>query len=100
VTELEKLPGVRRTFSAPFFNEVTLEFPRSIRMLNQELLREKIIGPLPLGPFFPEQTKRALVCVTEMHSRGDVDRLVAATARALESLSVDAREAVSPPAER
>jgi glycine cleavage system P protein (glycine dehydrogenase) subunit 1 len=98
--EFEKLPGVRRAFSAPFFNEVALEFPRSVRMINQELLREKIIGPLPLGPFFPEQTKRGLLCVTEVHSRGDVDRLVAATRRAIQSLGVGAREAVSSPAER
>ena len=100
VAELEKLPGVRRAFSAPFFNEAALEFPRSVRMINQELLREKIIGPLPLGPVFPEQTKRGLVCVTEVHSRGDVDRLVAATRRALASLGVGARQAVSSPAER
>jgi glycine dehydrogenase subunit 1 len=100
VAEFEKLPGVRRAFSAPFFNEAALEFPRSVRMINQELLREKIIGPLPLGPFFPEQTKRGLLCVTEVHSRQDVDRLVAATRRALESLGVGARETVSSPAER
>jgi glycine cleavage system P protein (glycine dehydrogenase) subunit 1 len=100
VDEFEKLPGVRRAFSAPFFNEVALEFPRSVRMINQELLREKIIGPLPLGPYFPEQTKRGLLCVTEVHSRDDVDRLVTATRRALQSLGVGAREAVSSPAER
>ena len=100
LAEFEKLPGVRRAFTAPFFNEVTLEFPRSVRMINHELKRERIIGPLPLGPYFPEQTKRGLLCVTEVHSRQDVDRLVAATRRALESLSVGAREAVESPAER
>jgi len=98
--ELEKLPGVRRAFSAPYFNEVTLEFPRSVRMINHELLRERIIGPLPLGPFFPEQTKRGLLCVTETHSRQDVDRLVAAMRLALETLGVGEREAVESPAER
>jgi glycine dehydrogenase subunit 1 len=100
VLEFEKLPGVRRAFSAPYFNEVALEFPRSVRMINHELLRERIIGPLPLGPFFPEQTKRGLLCVTELHSRQDVDRLAAATRRALEALGVNARETVSSPAER
>ena len=28
---------------------LSLEFPRSMKMINAELLREKIIGPLPLG---------------------------------------------------
>jgi glycine dehydrogenase subunit 1 len=100
VEELEKLPGVRRAFPAPFFNEVVLEFPRSVRMINHELQRERIVGPLPLGPFFPEQTKRGLLCVTEVHSRQDIDRLTAATRRALESLGVGARETVSSPVER
>jgi glycine dehydrogenase subunit 1 len=100
VAEMEKVPGVRRAFSAPFFNEAVFEFPCSVRMINQELLRERILGPLPLGPYFPEQTKRGLLCVTEVHSRHDVDRLVAATRRAVESLGVDKREPVSSPAER
>jgi glycine dehydrogenase subunit 1 len=98
--ELEKIPGVRRAFSGPFFNEVTLAFPHSVRMINQELLLEKVIGPLPLGPFFPDQTKRGLLCVTEVHSRQDIDRLVAATRRALEKLGAGAREAVSSQAGR
>ena len=97
---LEKLPGVRRAFSAPFFNEVAVEFPVSVRMLNQHLLREKIIGPLPLGPYFPEQTKRGLLCVTETHSREEIDRLVTATGRALEALGRGARERVPAEAER
>ena len=98
--ELEKLAGVRRAFSGPFFNEVTVEFPVSVRMINQHLLREKIIGALPLGPYFPEQTKRGLVCVTETHSRAEVDRLVAAIGRALSALGHGAREAVPAEAER
>src|ERR1700722_9236 len=39
--ELEKIPGVRRVFSGPSFNEFVLEFPRSVKMVNQDLLREK-----------------------------------------------------------
>lgn len=84
LAELEKIPGVRRAFSAPFFNEFTIEFPRSVRMLNADLLREKIIGPLALGSDYPELTKRALVCVTETTPRGEIERLAAALRRALE----------------
>ncbi len=83
--ELEKIPGARRAFSGPVFNEFVIEFPRSVKILNRELLREKIIGPLPLGQFFPELTKRGLYCVTEMHTREEIDRLVEATRRALEA---------------
>jgi glycine dehydrogenase subunit 1 len=76
--ELEKVPGVRRVFSGPFFNEFAVELPRSVKMVNTELLREKIIGPLPLGSFYPELTKRALFCVTETTTRAEIERMTAA----------------------
>ena len=81
--ELEKVPGVRRAFSGPFFNEFAVEFPRSVKMVNAELLREKIIGPLPLGSFYPELTKRALFCVTETTTRAEIERMTRALGRIL-----------------
>ena len=59
--KLEKIPGVRRVFGGPYFNEFVVEFPRSVKMINAALLREKIIGPFPLGTHYPELTKRGLV---------------------------------------
>src|SRR6202162_4417522 len=82
--ELEKIPGVRRVFSGPSFNEFVLEFPRSVKMVNQDLLREKIIGPFALGTHYPELTKRALVCVTETTPRAEIERLAAAIRKILE----------------
>src|SRR5690242_14259653 len=34
--ELEKLPGVRRLFDGPVFNEFVVQFPRSVRMINAQ----------------------------------------------------------------
>ena len=82
--ELEKIPGVRRVFSGPSFNEFALEFPRSVKMINADLLREKIIGPFALGTHYPELTKRALVCVTETTPRSEIERLAAAVRKILE----------------
>jgi glycine dehydrogenase subunit 1 len=84
LAELQKIPGVKRTFSAPFFNEFVVEFPRSVKMVNAELLKEKIVGPFVLGSAYPELTKHALVCVTETTTRAEIERLVAAVKRALE----------------
>jgi len=84
LAELTKVPGVRRTFDAPFFNEFTLEFPRSVKIVNAELLREKIVGPVVLGTSYPELTKHALVCVTETTTRSDIEKLAGALRRALE----------------
>jgi glycine dehydrogenase subunit 1 len=83
--ELEKIPGVRRVLTGPSFNEFVLEFPRPVKSINDALLPEKIIGPLPLDTHYPEAAKRALVCVTEMTPRGEIERLAAAIRRILES---------------
>jgi glycine dehydrogenase subunit 1 len=82
--ELEKISGVRRAFSAPFFNEFTVEFPRSVKLVNAQLLKEKIIGPFVLGTAYPELTKHALVCVTETTSRKQIEHFAASLRRVLE----------------
>ena len=82
--ELEKVPGVKRGFSAPFFNEFVLELPRSVRLVNAELLKSKIIGPYVLGAAYPELTKHALVCVTETIPRSELERFAKELKSALE----------------
>jgi glycine dehydrogenase subunit 1 len=84
LSELEKIPGVRRTFPAPFFNEFTVELPRSVKMVNAELLKSKIVGPFVLGSAYPELTKHALVCVTETTTRAQIENFAAGVRTALE----------------
>ena len=36
LAELTKIPGVKRRFAAPFFNEFTIELPRSARIVNRK----------------------------------------------------------------
>jgi glycine dehydrogenase subunit 1 len=72
--ELARVPGVRIPFTGPWFNEFVIELPRSARLANRRLLGEKIIGPLPLGPWYPELTKHGLVCVTETMPRAEIER--------------------------
>ena len=84
LAELTKVPGVHRTFDAPFFNEFAIQLPRSAKLVNAYLLREKIVGPLPLGTAYPELTKNALVCVTETTTRAQIESLAAGIRHALE----------------
>ena len=84
LAELLKVPGVRRAFDAPFFNEFTIVLPRSVKIVNSHLLREKIVGPFALGTPYPELTKHALVCVTETTPRTEIERFAGAVKRALE----------------
>jgi len=83
LAELEKIPGVRRAFPGAFFNEFVIELPRSVKLVNAALLRDKIIGPLALGVCYPELSKRGLVCVTETTTRAEIERLAASLRRAL-----------------
>jgi len=81
--ELEKIPGVKRTFSGAFFNEFAVELPKAAKLVNAELLREKIVGPFVLGSAYPELTKNALVCVTETTSRAEIERFVSGVRKAV-----------------
>ena len=80
---LTKIPGVTRAFTGPVFNEFVIRLPRSVRMVNAQLLREKIIGPLPLGGWYPHLTKCGVVCVTETTPRAEIERFAAAVKRIL-----------------
>src|SRR5262249_41780586 len=52
--QLERIPALRRKFSGAFFNEFRIELPRSAKMVNAALLRDKIIGPFALGTPYAE----------------------------------------------
>ncbi|HKV03804.1 MAG TPA: aminomethyl-transferring glycine dehydrogenase subunit GcvPA [Candidatus Acidoferrales bacterium] len=75
LSELVKIPGIRRAFDAPFFNEFAIEFPCPIAEVNRQLLGDRIIGPLALDSWYPELRRHALVCVTETTKRSDIEKL-------------------------
>jgi glycine dehydrogenase subunit 1 len=72
----KKLSRVGRLrFSAPSFNEFVLTLNGDASSVLRALLKEGIIGGLPLKRFYPEMEGEILVCVTEKHAKGDIDRL-------------------------
>jgi glycine dehydrogenase subunit 1 len=69
---------------APRFNEFVVEMAEDVQQINRRLLRNKIVGGLPLKKFYPELGNAALWCCTELSTRGAMDRalkLVAAGER-------------------
>ncbi|MFQ5927250.1 MAG: aminomethyl-transferring glycine dehydrogenase subunit GcvPA [Terriglobia bacterium] len=76
--KLSKVPGAKLVFSAPFFNEFVLQVPGDAGVLNRRLAEEKILAGVELGRFYPELANALLVCVTETHTRADIDRFAAA----------------------
>ncbi len=65
-------------FSGPTFNEFVLSLEEDPQKVLAQLRREGILGGLPLRRFYPELEKEILICVTEKHSREDLDRLASA----------------------
>jgi glycine dehydrogenase subunit 1 len=77
------LPGYAPGFeAAPFFNEFAVRVPGSAKAVSEKLEADAIIAGLDLGRVDPGLADRLLIAVTEKHRREDLDRLVAALARA------------------
>ncbi len=75
---LTRIPGVKRRFSGPHFNEFVLEFPKAWDGIDRALRAKGILAGLDVGADVPGLEKCALVCVTERHGKSDIDRLAAA----------------------
>jgi glycine dehydrogenase subunit 1 len=83
------LPGYRLPLEGAFFNEFVVGCPRPVAELNRALLDEGIVGGLDVSPGtaaglrgLREPPEHAmLLCVTEMNTREEIDRLVEALGR-------------------
>ena len=75
------LDGLRIAFPAGFFKEFVVNVDgtgKTVADVNRGLRRHWIFGGHDLSKDFPELGQSALYCVTEVHTRDDVDRLVEA----------------------
>jgi len=72
---LTAIRGVRRKFGGPVFNEFVLEFEGGYKKVEDHLLSRGILGGLPLEPQYPGLKDCTLFCVTEVHSKVEIDRL-------------------------
>ncbi|WP_031513494.1 aminomethyl-transferring glycine dehydrogenase subunit GcvPA [Desulfofalx alkaliphila] len=72
------LPGFSPVWSAPFFKEFVVRLPHPAEEINKALLDQGIIGGLNLAEYYPEMKNCMLFCVTEVHTREEIERLVEA----------------------
>ena len=81
-----ELPGVRApAFNSFHFKEFTVKFrAKSVNEAHLGLLDRSIHGGKSLVKEFPELEETALYCVTEMHTKRDIDRLVSVLGEVLE----------------
>ncbi|MBO3803020.1 MAG: aminomethyl-transferring glycine dehydrogenase subunit GcvPA [Candidatus Brockarchaeota archaeon] len=80
--EVSKIKGVRcPAFKSPHFKEFVVNFDgtgKAVREINKALLSHKIFGGKDLTKEFPELGNSALYCVTEVHTKADIDKLTEA----------------------
>ncbi|MEH7112313.1 aminomethyl-transferring glycine dehydrogenase subunit GcvPA [Neobacillus niacini] len=82
VYELNKIANVTGSrLHSSFFKEFIVDFNEtgySVEQMNQRLLEKKIFAGKDLSHEFPEFGQSALFCVTEVHTKEDIDQLVQA----------------------
>ena len=80
---LTKIPGVSLRFAAPFFKEFTLKLPVSPDRVVGKLLKQRILGGVPLKRFDKSLGDCLLVAVTERRTRAEIDAFADALAKAV-----------------
>ncbi len=73
---LAAVPGVKRRLTGPVFNEFVLELAKPWPAVDAGLRAKGIIGGYGLGADYPELKNAVLVAVTELRTKGEIDRLV------------------------
>lgn len=85
IAEIGKIKGVRSSrLTSPGFKEFVVDFNdtgKSVAEINKELRGDNIFGGKDLSHDFPIFGQCALYCVTEIHSKQEIDCLVQAIAR-------------------
>jgi glycine dehydrogenase subunit 1 len=85
--QLDELPGVRAPgLAGPCFKEFVVDFGdsgRTVAEINRDLRGRGIFGGLDLSGEYPELGQSALYCVTEVHTKADIDRLAEELAEVL-----------------
>lgn len=80
IQELGKIKGVKGSrFNSINFKEFVVDFNdtgKTVEEINKELLKRGIFGGKDLSKDFPELGQCGLYCVTEIHLKEDIDKLV------------------------
>ncbi|MFW6374262.1 MAG: aminomethyl-transferring glycine dehydrogenase subunit GcvPA [Thermodesulfobacteriota bacterium] len=74
-SELKKA-GLEIPFERPTFNEFVVKFPEGYESTYQKLIDRQIVAGIPIECHYPELVDHYLLCVTETHSKADIDALV------------------------
>ncbi|MCX7654494.1 MAG: aminomethyl-transferring glycine dehydrogenase subunit GcvPA [Fervidobacterium sp.] len=68
--------GFTRIFDGEFFNEFVIRVDDKYRTKWHDMVKEGILGPIPIDRVYKELGPSALVCTTEVNTRTSIERLV------------------------
>lgn len=69
--------GFEIAYNGAHFNEIVVKTKASVTEINKGLLEKGIIGGFDLGRVYPELENHALIAVTELRTKEEIDALVA-----------------------
>ena len=69
--------GFEVAYQGAHFNEIVVKTNKSVTDINKALIKKGIIGGLDLGRVYPELVNHALIAVTEIRTKEEIDALVA-----------------------
>jgi len=72
---LAAVPGVKRRFTGAVFNEFVIGLPKAWAAVDAALRAKGIVGGYGLLADYADLGSAALVCVTELRTKDDIDRL-------------------------
>jgi glycine dehydrogenase subunit 1 len=76
--QIASVPGFEVVDGRPFFREFVVRSPLPVSQVNDALLDWDVIGGYDLGRDYPHLADHMLICVTEMNTREELDRLIMA----------------------
>lgn len=74
--ELTKTGSFKTAFNKPFFKEFVLNSKDNVCKINEELLKNNIIGGYDIEKQYPLLKNSLMLCVTEKRSKEEIDLLV------------------------
>ena len=88
IKKLNEIEGIKAPkFNTPHFKEFIVDFNdtgKTVEEINQGLLTNNIFGGKDLSKDFPQLGQCALYCVTEMHTKEDIDLVVKSLKKEIE----------------
>ncbi len=75
-SQIDALDGYQVVSRYPFFKEFVVRCPRPAAEIARQLNEQKILPGYVLSRSFPDRTHDLLVCVTEVNTKAQIDRLV------------------------